>query len=215
MPSPLNSPVDLCNLANTYIGERAIRSIEPPSSEIEKMYARLYEHSRQYCLGLGAWTFAIKQANINKTDDPLFGFESAYLLPADFISLVSLLGDPTILFEATKYRIMERNLLYNSSSNSISIEYVFDQTNISWWSPQFKEVVALHLATTVAYNTNKKKNVIEIIEAKYKAALYDAIIKDGQDEPPQRIERSRALQARLTGSPMWNDDPSKVVFDEP
>lgn len=213
MPAAPNSPVDIFNLALTYVGQRAVRSLESPGP-IEQLGARVYDGSRQYCLTLGAWTFATKQAAIPQSANaPLFGFLGAFELPGDFISLVSVLGDTTQNNPSTRYRVLENQIYYNSEDTSISIEYVFDQTNVARWSPAFKELVAYHIAKTIAYDITKKKNVVEMIETQYKAALMDAVIKDGQDEPPERIERSRALEARLMGGSIY-DDASIVSFDD-
>lgn len=205
---------DICNTALGFMGERSIDSIETPTTQTERIMARVFDDSRQYCLCLGTWGFATKQANILQTTAPLFGYQSAYQLPDDILALISLVGDPTINYSSTKYRIMEDKLHYNSAAASISIEYIFDQTNIRKWSPAFKELVAYHIAKSTAFEITKKKNVVELMEAQYKAALQDSVIIDGQNEPPVRIERSRALQARLHGSSMF-DDPTKIVFDEP
>lgn len=213
MTTPANSPVEICNLALVYLGERRIKSLENPTSEIERTMGVLYDNARQYALSLSAWNFAMKQANIAQDGtDPLFDFDHAYQIPNDFIALVSIEGDGE-RFATDQYRIYVDKLYYSTDATSIKMRYVFDQTDISKWSPPFKEVVAKDLAVKAAYALSRKPGLIKEMDALYRIALADALGKDGQDDPPIRVTRSEMLAARLYGFSV-DDDATVVRFDD-
>lgn len=215
MTTPANSPVEMCNLTLASLGERRIKSLEHPTSEVERTMGILYDNSRRYVLSLSAWNFAMKQANIQRdTTDPLFDYDQSFQLPNDFISLVSVGGSSGERYATDQYRIYEDKVYFSGDGgNTLRIRYVFDNTDLSKWSAPAKRVMQYDLAVAAAYAFSRKPGLIKEMDALYRIALSDAIGKDGQDDPPIRVTSSVMLAARLYGFSV-DDDPTIVRFDD-
>lgn len=208
-----NNPIDIVNMALGYIGEAPVRSIDMPTKDIERIAALYYHQTRRYCLTLSTWNFAKKQAEISQTaNDVQDDFDSAYQLPTDLITFLSVNGENEYDYK-NEYDIRGDKLYYNSDATSVSIRYVYDEERVTRWSPGFVAVVARALAIELAYALTKKDNVIKTQNALMQTALADAISKDGAERPPLRIEESRmlAVRRRLVGG--WNDDPTIIEFE--
>jgi len=201
-------------MALGYIGEAPIRSIESPTTDIERNAANYYHATRRYGLTLSLWNFAKVQQAIPRTGDGQGDFTSTYQLPNDLITFVSVGGESEYFYEDA-YDIRGDQLHYNSDANSIIIRYVKDVTDINKWSPGFVMVVARLLAVEMAYMLSKKDNIIKTNNSVLQIVLADAIAKDGSERPPIRIEQSRILnmRRRLTGGGSFNDNPTILNTD--
>lgn len=212
MATSPNNPLNILNMALGYIGEAPVRSIESPTKDVERQGALYYHPTRRYCLTLSEWNFAKRQQLIPRTGDGQGDFTSTYQLPNDMITFVSVGGETEYEF-IDEYDIRGDQLHYNSDANSVLIRYVYDETDVTKWSPGFVMVVARALAIEMAYALSKKDNIIKTNNSLMQVALMDAIAKDGSERAPIRIEESKILAARrrLVGGQL--DDPTRIRFD--
>jgi hypothetical protein len=193
------SKTDVVNIAATYIGESRVNSIDPATTEREQLFALLYDQVRLDTLREHPWNFASDRALCPRMGtDPAFGFSAQYAIPADFVRLNRVGYDTgSIQYEpATWYALEGRKILIDSSANSIPILYVKDFETVAAFDPKFTDVFALRLALQMARATTKSAKVVEEVNSLLTLALATALSIDGQESPPQRIERSRYLDAR-------------------
>lgn len=206
--------VDIVNMALGFIGSSRVNSISNPVSELETICARHYDDARQNVLREGVWNFAKKRASISRTGTPEFDFTDAYALPNDFVRLLSVGGDTEVLQEQY-YDIQQNKQLlidYNGAS-SIKIRYIADQTDVAKWDAKFKKCVALQLAVDLAYQVTKSIDVFKMVNAMLLSEMPSAIAIDGQEKPPERIQRSKFLAARRHGPRSGQENP--LFFREP
>ena len=84
-----NSKTDIVNLALDVIKTENINNVEIPGTDKAAEVAnRWYDDVRQKALEGFPWNFATKrQAILLNATAPDFGFDDAYVLPADYLSL--------------------------------------------------------------------------------------------------------------------------------
>jgi hypothetical protein len=196
--------VDICNLALDRLGQRAIASIETPTTEIEEVCARHYPAAVRELLRRFIFNFSKKYAVLTKsaTKTPAFGYTSAYQLPNDFVRLLAL-GDIAINDDtpAGLYDMSEGHIFTDAADAAgLKISYVYDDPAISTWDPLFVRLVTLHLAANMAYKFTLKNSLIDKIRQDADDLAVTAAAVAGQEKPPRRIERSKIVTARRMGS---------------
>lgn len=192
------APIDIVRLAADQIGEALANTIEPPVTEIEKRFARAYDHTRQRVIRMGVWNCAKARASISRdATAPAFGFPDRYLLPNDCLRFLRFDNSITSITDFDNYEIEGRYVLVNAGgAASINIHYITDVTEVALWDAGLRELIILFLAKAVAYQSTKKKELIAILNDSIKLEMPDAFSIDGQERPPRRKEKSRALNSR-------------------
>ena len=109
---PPATEVEMANLALARLGgRRAISSLESPTTDLEELVASHFALTRRRLLrGPRVYNFAKKyaQLTVDATEVPDFGYESAFLLPNDFLRLLTIgeitEGDPQLpdLFDVVR-----------------------------------------------------------------------------------------------------------------
>ena len=192
--------VHICNLALDRLGQRAISSIDTPTTDTEVICARHYPATRREMLRRYIFNFSKKYATLtaSTTKTPAFGFSYAYPLPNDHVRLLAL-GDVTINddLEPGLYDISEGYIFTNAADGgTLNIQYIYDAKDVTKFDALFVRLLALHLASNIAYKFTKLNSLIrEIRDDASDVALAAAAIS-GQEKPPRRIERSRIIAAR-------------------
>lgn len=231
MPAPA-SDIDICNLSLDELGQAAtVASINPPSTSLEGIMARHYDLCRQETLRLNPWAFATSAAMCTRIGTPLADYSDQYQLPSDFIRLLSVSpqqpnstalptpGLTSTLWQTSDYRILGKTVCINNpipgtttstpGQPTILIRYTRDEADINLWDASAKKVLVLILAHDVAYKITKQQEVVDILAKRIAAVLPEALAVDGQENPPKRIEYSRAISRRRaqlgasTVAPPW------------
>lgn len=200
------SPIDICNMALAHLGEPPIDTISPPVTEREDIVALQYDDARQNVLRKNVWNFAKKRVLASRSGTPTFDYADEYALPSDFIRLLSVNGLSATtgsgeaggeISQTLDYDIEGRSVLLNASgAPTVQMRYIADIETVSTWDPLFRKLVILTLALQLAYTITGKKEMVEQMNALLTRELPDAASIDGQEVPPKRIQRSRALTAR-------------------
>lgn len=202
-----NSKAAICNLALDYVlqtNEEVITNIDSPNTQSEIVCGRWYDTVRRAVLRKHPWNFATKREILTQaTEAPAFGYSRAYNLPIDFIRLNTINDtnsfDPDFKFD---YQLENNQILTNGDAGAtINLRYIFDFVNVVAMDPIFIDLLAIELALRIAYKfTSSNTNIQRLAELRTRK-LTEAMAIDGQERPPSRIERSRALtQRRLLGS---------------
>lgn len=200
----ITSSTDICNLALDLLSAGNVTNIEDPTTATESLLGRWYNQSRRKLLREHPWNFAIKRVTLAASATaPAFGYAKAFPLPSDFIrvlyiSLPIVTNEETIL-PTSEYQIENGRVLITDNygqGDTINLVYIYDFKNVSLMDPMFVDLLVYEVALGVAYKvTENNTNIQRIGELqKRRSALARAI--DGQERPPTRFERSRALSAR-------------------
>ena len=193
--------VEVCNLALDLLKQDAITSIDSPTGGTDVICARWYDHVRRATLRKHPWNFAAKRTTVAPhASAPAFGYSKAYDLPSDFIRLLTI-GDDTVNDLQGKYQLENNQLLFSAAdSSSLKIRYVYDYTNVAKMDPLFVDVLAAELALRIAFKVTGSDEAGEKIKEHLKTIAPEAYAIDGQERPPQRIQRSKFLDRRRAGS---------------
>lgn len=89
------SPVDICNLALSYLGDTAtVSSIEPPDGSMQAQHcARFYPIAKATLLEAASWNFATKRVALARVTNPSAQWLFAYAMPAGVSTLIAVI-DP-------------------------------------------------------------------------------------------------------------------------
>jgi hypothetical protein len=197
------SEVAICNLALDRLGQRAISSIDSPTTEVETICARHYHAVRRELLRSFIFNFAKKYDTWEEATDvtPPFTYAAAFYLPDDFIRLC-VIGDITIgaQITGTLYDIVE-SYLYTSSDDSgdLNVVYIYDAKNVLEFDPLFTKLLWLNMANNMAYKFTLKNSIISKIEDEISKTELRASAISGQEKPPIRIQNSKMRDARRRG----------------
>lgn len=87
------SDVDICNLALSFLGDDAnVSSISPPEgSQQSEHCARFYPIARDGLLQMHNWNWASRRVALSQTTPTVVQWQYAYALPADLMTIVSVI----------------------------------------------------------------------------------------------------------------------------
>lgn len=214
----INSSTDICNLALDLLSVENIEDIENPSNATEEILNRWYVQSRKKLLREHPWNFAVKRIILAAdTQDPAFAYEAQFSVPSDFVRLCYISTDLTVdeeyilpqhafQFENNKILLTE----YYGDATSVRLVYVADVTTVSQYDPMFIDLLAHEIALSVAYKLTESNTNIDRINALKSERSRMAKAIDGQERPPQKIERSRMLSARRRAGRTHRTD--RIIF---
>lgn len=193
-----NSKTDIVNLALDVIKTENINDVETPGDNKGAVIAnRWYDDVRQNALEGFPWNFATTRASLPLSSTaPSFGFEDAYVLPNNYLSLNFILYWYLPL-SRWNYVIENGNLyINNGGATSLDVGYTFDQLVTVKYSPSFKIYLAYCLAEKIVYKlTGNVQLVNRIIQGK-KIEQLNAKAKNGKANPPVAYRQSKMLQGR-------------------
>jgi hypothetical protein len=185
----------IANLTLSHLKNDTVPSIDPPTAGLKaaRIMSQWYDDTRREVLSESNWDFALKRAQLPAAADaPLFGWSAKYLLPADYIR-ISTIGDESN--PETDYEIEQGHILCNLAA-PINIRYVFDQEDISTFSPKFIQAFIRKLAANTAYDLTGSRTMAAEKEAEYRDYVSDGKALDSQQNPPKLVHRSRWKAAK-------------------
>ena len=139
---------------------------------------------------------------------PIFGYGARYLLPADYIR-VATIGDEDN--PETDYKI-EDGYILTSVSSPLNLRYIFDQGEITKYSPKFIQTFARKLAANMAYDMTGSRTFSDSMELKYLEYLSVGSTVDGQESPPtHKLRKSKWKNAKEGRSVLGSDYQGRVV----
>lgn len=214
----ITSSTDICNLALDLLSAGNVQDVENGTEPAEELLNRWYSQSRRKVLREHPWNFATKRIILAAdTTDPAFGYSASFSVPSDFIRLLYISSNLSVNYETVMpkdaYQFENGKILLNDyygTPDAVRLVYIYDRTDISGFDPLFIDLLAHEIALNVAYKVTETNTNVERLNSikTERARLAKAI--DGQERPPTRIERSRALQARARAG--RTDRTDKIIF---
>ena len=175
----------------------AVASIDPPDSgsKFAKKAAQWYDDARRETLQDHIWNFAETTAVLaaDATAPAAGKYGNRYLLPVNYIR-IAWIGDED--YPDEDYKIKD-GYIHTNASGPLEIGYIYDQTDVSKFTPKFIKCLACKLAVYLAYDMTGNRSMVGEMEKAYMDALSTAATIDGQESPPPRkIRRSKWRAAR-------------------
>lgn len=213
----VTSSTDICNLALDLLSAGTISDVENPSSATEEFMARWYEQTRRRLLREHPWNFATRRAVLAAdATAPPFGYTTQFSVPADFIRLLYVVQNSSVDAEIpanSDYYKLEGGKILTSGeitdNGALRIKYIYDMKSVSAFDPMFIEVLAYDLAIAIAFKVKEGNTDLQRVAELRKQRAQIARAIDGQESPPIKVERVRALMARRSGSSHSNH---RIIF---
>lgn len=162
------SKLSICNQALIKISEQTIVSLDE-NSDGARLCNLLYDQALEEVLREYPWGCAKSRAILVKTDDPIFGYEFAYTLPADFIRLVQVY-ETNGEWDPNYYWAIENGKLL-TDVDGISVVYIK-------WLEDAKDLDALaalalisKLAMKMAFARTQSKKFVETLLLEYETYI--------------------------------------------
>ena len=193
-----SAEIEVATMAADLIKATEVNSLDDPIEIIEQHCSRWFDASRRQALRMVRPNFARTRKNIPRiTGDPLFEYADHYQLPNDYIVLMGIEDLKTPLSQ-WDFSIEDSGklLIDNSGGESLSIIYVFDNTDVSKSDSLFKKAVALELAINIAYGITGQKSLVKALYELRTAFIAETRAINGQERPPRYVIYSPARAAR-------------------
>lgn len=197
------SVVSIANMALDHLKEKPISSlvIGENSTEVEELCARHMNHTRKAALRKHPWKFATKYVALPVlADAPPHTFSKQALLPTDYIRLGHIGSDPNR--PNPPYDIVGNRIYFDETnsiftpSGALAFSYIWDFDDCAKMEPLFLEIWALEWAIAMCPQINGTDSKLQTLYQMLKDKAPEAYSINGQDRPPRKITRSRALAAR-------------------
>jgi hypothetical protein len=198
----------LANIALGHLGSSLIQSIDELSPQAEHC-RRMWEITRDSLLRERHWNFALTRADLSASADaPLFGWEVAYVLPADYILAIEWNGREAGTGEAG-FDIEGGFLLTDAESDGATaraeLRYVYQHDNVSKWDASFCRAFSFALAAAIAPALSSSAGLADNMMQKSDEVLKRAFGPDNLETRPRAVlaqENSGWLAAR-EGASNW------------
>ncbi|HEU02179.1 MAG TPA: hypothetical protein ENH89_17990 [Aurantimonas coralicida] len=158
-------------------------------SKNANLCAEQYDKLRDALLRSRDWNFAVKRFKLAQvTETPVFGFDFAYQLPADWLK--TLLVSPTTSdASAVRYAIEAQTILSNASD--IYLRYIARITDPNLMDALFREALSWRIAIDLAQPVTQSTTVMEAMQRGFDTSVSSADAQDAiEDYPPERPESS-------------------------
>lgn len=189
------SKVDLCNLALSLIGNKAITSIENLTTTEEKICKLWYDKTLKQALINASPNFARARKNISMSNyiNP-FGFTNAFKIPNDCLKVLGIGEEENI---QSDFSVEGEYILTNENQdNSLPIRYVKYIEDDTKFSSGFIDYFVYLLANNICYQINKDSNLKQFLEQMTDKKLLDCRTNENQESKLKILYRSRYKSSR-------------------
>lgn len=186
--------VEIANSALTKVGADRIIDLDD-DNKLAKVCKERLPKLRKALLRAHPWNFAIKRIELAASvNTPVFEWDYEYPLPSDCLRVLKTnhmlpfasTGDfetgrsPLGVFgTSSEWKVEGRSILSNDST--MKIMYISDEDDVTKWDDLFAEVLALYLASDIAYFISGSVSLAERIRLEFREELAQARSFDGQE----------------------------------
>ena len=184
------SRTSISNRALSKLGQPRVANIETTDTKAARTINEMYDSVRDAVLAAYPWNFAVTRTNLAPdADEPDWGWDYAYTMPSDFLSLVRIDTDPEYEFENGKILTDEGTVLY--------IRYIKKVTDEGNFPALFAETFASRLAFESCEQITQSNTKKVTLGSEFEAGLKQAYQVDAKENPTDDIEDDDWVTARL------------------
>ena len=199
---------DIKNKALRHIGSKTVDdfTIDPPTSERQKICNQFYEPLKLKLLALRNWTFAYKRIELKgKTDLTGETYLYSFDIPEDLINLITVYYAKNSLLAVYDYEIREGKIYTNVSAPYVEYTYNTSDDDLT---PVFKDFFSYALAEEISFSLTGDKVLQDRLHLKAWGLPSDnlkggyfgfASLTDQKQQPTKIIQDSPLLDARNSG----------------
>ncbi len=191
------SEAGICSLALNKVGGSNIISLTEGSRNAN-LCADEYPNARDQLLGDHDWNFAASRVKLAQlTAAPVYEFDHAYRLPADFIRLIAA-HDNEAGAGVLDYRLEgdDGGQLLLSSADQVWVRYVRRVTDPNQMPPSFKRALAFELAVRLAVPIANSRTLREDVDRGAAKTLRKARSIDALQDRPEAFPDGSWIAAR-------------------
>jgi hypothetical protein len=198
--------VEIANRALTKLGAERVLLLSDNSKEARTMNS-MFDSMFDAELRRHRWKFAMKRATLPAlASPPEWGYQYAYQLPPDFLSLVQV-NDIYLrgLKQKTLWAIESGQILTDLPA-PLKVRYIRRVDNLALLDPLFVEVLACKLAFEACETLTQSSSKKEAADKEYKFSVNEACRQDAIESPPDELpwgswNDSRESQGTYAGGP--------------
>lgn len=195
----ITSKNQICDMALSHMGNYgSVNDIDNPKGDSKTITMSLwYDNVRQQVLRLMVPNFAMQRRVIAKVENyvPVFGYKNAYEYPADCLKV---LGFGEIDEKAKNYAIEGPYILMDDDyPDGLPLRFIFDETDVSKFTPDFKTLLSWFLASATAMPITQKLTIKQYVDSQLPAKISECSGIAAQENPPIRVSHSRFREARF------------------
>lgn len=188
--------LEIYNLALGLLGDFEVDAGTSNNDKRIKFCNRYYDLARDEVLSMHWWNEAIKRVDIAPESESPEGWSHKLAKPADAIRIVSV-NDNCYQWQVEgQYILVAGSTIWDS--DTMTVEYVHQLTDISKYSPKLKKAVAYKLAIYIAggitNNTKVKNDLINEFET---LVMPQARGIDAMQGTPRQLPKSTWLRSRI------------------
>ena len=202
----------IANIALAKFREGRITNIESTTDPVAVVMNDQYDHALELLLEEHRWNFAGKRVTLTKiSDDPPFGWDHQYALPADCIRLKDVNGED-VEASSKAFTLEGRYLLTND--DTVTITYVAKIIDTNFFSPSFSEALAFKLSSLTCGRLTGDTELAIMLDKQYNYALSKAIHNDTKADGSREhnlMQRMLNSSAILGGSSLTGTGYTRTV----
>lgn len=198
----INSDADICNLSLSYLGQKGtVTDIDTPTKDIERIFKLHFDVTRNTLLKMIMPNFSLARKRVAQitsyTADDEEGYAYAYQQPTD---MLKLLGIGNAYKKQNNY-IVEGDSIYSDElyEDGAYIRYIKTITDVSKFSDEFKNLLALYLAIQVCIPITQSTQKKQLLQSELQGAMMTVSSLSAQENRPILRSTSRFKQSRTDG----------------
>lgn len=164
----INSKTEICNLALTQIGDMRINAYEDEDNLNARLCRDNYDQCRDQLLRAALWAFATTRATLTQYGSvPAFGEGYQYVLPADFLRMISL-NDiyAEVMPEDYRIEMIDNFKVMVTAQDTAQIRYIYRNDTPAHYDALFVRALATTLAANLAYTITGDARLAEMLMVK-------------------------------------------------
>lgn len=188
------SETSIANQALVFLGAKRITSLSD-NSKNANVLDDIFDEVRDQLLAKHNWNFATKREELARSaDEPAFGFQYKYTLPADWIRSTSVHADEA---GNSELRHKEEAGFIHASSENVFLRYVYRAEDTNLMSPPFRRAFSAALARDAAIAITDSRTMFESMAALADQELQAAKSHDALGGSPEERPAGSWVNARF------------------
>ncbi len=182
--------VSICSNALLMLGAQPINDLTDDDDRA-RLASNLFESQRDAVLRSHTWNCAVKRVALAPDAvAPVFDWDYAFTLPADFLRVLSVGQDG----QQDDFAIESGKLMCNA--NPAYLRYVWRNENPATWDGMLVQAMELLMAAAMSYGITQSTSMRDSMRQEAALFMKRARAVDGQDGTPETLGNERWLTAR-------------------
>lgn len=182
----------IANRTLSKLGHSRVSNVDTENIEAAKVIRYMWDSVRDSLLELYPWNFATARTQLAKLSDaPAWGYSNKYLLPTDFLTLLTLSDSSTLSSNTNPdYRIEiddGQRVIVTDASSPIYLIYTSRVEDTGIYPALFVEAFATRMAYEGCEQITQSNTKKQIFSQEFDKIIQDAYRADAIQNPPDPL----------------------------